>query len=36
MNEITEYAGKIFENIKHVDKDGNKYWLARELMPLIE
>ena len=26
----------IFENIKHIDENGNEYWEARELMPLLE
>ena len=26
----------IFESIKHIDENGNEYWLARELMPLLE
>lgn len=25
-----------FENIKHIDENGNEYWLARDLMPLLE
>ena len=36
MNEIKEYTEKVFEDIKHIDDDGNDYWLARELMPLLE
>ena len=36
MNEIKEYTEKIFEDIKHIDECGNEYWLARELMPLLE
>ena len=36
MNQIKEYTEKVFENIKHIDKNGNDYWLARELMPLLE
>ena len=36
MNEIKEYTEKIFEDIKYIDDDGNEYWLARELMPLLE
>ena len=31
MNEIKEYTDKIFEDIKHIDEEGNEYWLAREL-----
>ena len=36
MNEIKEYTEKMFENIKHIDENGNEYWYARELMPLLE
>ena len=36
MNEIKEYTEKIFEDIKHIDENGNEYWLARELMPLLD
>ncbi len=35
MNEIKEYTEKVFEDIKHIDEQGNEYWLARELMPLL-
>ncbi len=36
MNEIKEYTGKIFEDIKHTDENGNEYWLARELQKVLE
>ncbi|MBQ6284684.1 MAG: DNA replication protein DnaD [Bacilli bacterium] len=36
MNEIKEYTEKVFEDIKHIDDNGNEYWLARELVPLLE
>ena len=36
MNEIKEYTERLFEDIKHIDENGNEYWLARELMPLLE
>ena len=36
MNELKEYTEKVFENVKHIDKNGEEYWLARELMPLLE
>ena len=36
MNEIKEYTEKVFEDIKHIDNEGNEYWYARELMPLLE
>lgn len=31
MNKVKEYNETIFESIKHIDKYGNEYWLAREL-----
>ena len=36
MNEIQEYTEKLFENIKHIDENGNEYWLARELQKALE
>ena len=36
MQELKEYSASIFESIKHIDDDGNEYWYARELMPLLE
>ena len=36
MNEIKEYTKKIFDDIKHIDEFGNEYWLARELMEVLE
>ena len=36
INEIKEYTEKVFEDIKHIDDEGNEYWYARELMPLLE
>ncbi len=36
MNEIKEYPEKMFDDIKHIDDEGNEYWLARELMPLLD
>ena len=35
MNEIKEYTEKVFEDIKHIDENGNEYWLARELMSVL-
>ena len=35
MNEIKEYTEKVFEDIKHIDENGNDYWLARELMSVL-
>lgn len=37
MNEIlTKYSEKTFEDIKHINSDGQEYWLARELQPVFE
>ena len=33
---IKEYTEKIFEDIKYIDENGSEYWLARDLMPLLE
>ena len=35
MNEIKEFTEKIFEDIKHIDENGNEYWLARELQNVL-
>ena len=36
MKELKEYNGKVFEEIKHIDEYGNEYWLARELIKVLE
>ena len=36
MNEIKEYTEKLFEDIKHIDENGNEYWLARDLKKVLE
>ena len=36
MKEIIEYTEKVFEEIKHVDEEGNEYWLARELQIVLD
>ena len=36
MNELKEYTEKMFEDIKHVDENGNDYWYASELMKVLE
>ena len=35
MNEIKEYTERVFEDIKHIDKNGHEYWLARELQNIL-
>ena len=36
MTEIKEYTEKLFEDIKHIDENGNEYWEARELQKILE
>ena len=36
MNELKECTEKMFEDIKHIDEEGNEYWLARELQVALE
>ena len=36
MNVLKEYTERLFEDIKHIDENGNEFWYARELMPLLE
>ena len=33
--ELEKYQEKVFEDIKHIDEDGNEYWEARELMQAL-
>ena len=35
MNEL-EINKKMFDSIRHIDEDGNEYWLARELQKVLE
>ena len=35
MEEINE-NNKSFEDIKHIDENGNEFWYARELMPVLQ
>ena len=36
MNTLDKYKQNIFEDIKHIDEDGNEYWYARELQPTLK
>lgn len=36
MNTIEEYKETMFEDIKHIDKNGDEYWEARELQQILE
>jgi len=31
MNDIEIYGRKTFDDIKHIDENGNEFWEAREL-----
>lgn len=35
MKNIEIYNNKIFEEVKHIDKNGNEYWEARELQQIL-
>ena len=35
MNEIKEYTEKLFDDIKHINENGEEYWLARELQNIL-
>ena len=36
MSDITVYNEQTFESIKHINEEGQEYWLARELQPVLE
>ena len=36
MNKIKNYNKTVFEDIKHIDENGNEYWYARELQIALE
>ena len=36
MSELKEQTENIFEDIKHIDENGNEYWCARELQKVLE
>lgn len=36
MTDLIEKHLVTFEGIKHIDEEGNEFWLARELYPLLE
>ena len=36
MSELSIYSEHTFESIKHINEDGQEYWLARELQPVLE
>lgn len=36
MNDIKKYTTDLFENLKHIDEEGNEFWYARELQKSLE
>lgn len=36
MNKIKNYNERTFEDIKHIDENGNEFWYARELQIVLE
>ena len=36
MNELKEYTERLFEDIKHIDENGNEFWYARELQKVLD
>lgn len=36
MSEILKYSDETFENIKHINEDGQEFWYARELQSVLE
>ena len=36
MKEIKEYKKSVFENIKHINEYGAKFWCARELAQALD
>ena len=36
INKLKNYNKSVFENIKHIDENGNEFWFARELQQVLE
>ena len=36
MNKLEQFTEVPFENIKHIDEEGNEFWYARELQKVLE
>lgn len=36
MNELEAQQKKLFDDLRHIDEDGNEYWLARELQEALQ
>ncbi len=35
MNELSMQQKKLFDDIRHIDENGNEFWYARELQPVL-
>ena len=35
-NELMKYSDQTFEDIKHINEDGQEFWYARELQHVLE
>lgn len=36
MSDLKKYSEETFESIKHYNEEGQEYWLAREMQPVLE
>jgi DNA-damage-inducible protein D len=36
MNELDIQHNKLFDDIKHIDENGNEFWYARELQEVLQ
>lgn len=36
INKLKNYNKSVFENIEHIDENGNEFWFARELQQVLE
>lgn len=36
ISKLKNYNKSVFENIKHIDENGNEFWHARELQQVLE
>ena len=36
MSELANFSASVFEKIKHINEFGSEYWMARELMEVLE
>ena len=36
ISKLKNYNKSVFENIEHIDENGNEFWFARELQQVLE